>query len=69
MKDFEKKFGMSTDMFLAKFKTGEISEDGETFERWSEKKIVDELMEKSRAITSNGVHLIYYQMVLIMERF
>lgn len=52
LKDFEKKFGMSTDMFLEKFKTGEIREDGETFEWWSEKKIVDELREKLRTITS-----------------
>jgi len=51
LKNFEKKFGMFTDMFLAKFKTGEINEDGETFEWWSDKKIVDELMEKLRAIT------------------
>lgn len=52
LRDFEKKFGMSTDMFLEKFKTGEIREDGETFEWWSEKKIVDELREKLRTITS-----------------
>lgn len=52
LKDFEKKFGMSTDMFLEKFKTGEIKENDETFEWWSEKKIVDELREKLRTITS-----------------
>lgn len=52
LKDFEKKFEMSTDMFLEKFKTGEIKENDETFEWWSEKKIVDELREKLRTITS-----------------
>lgn len=52
LKDFEKKFGMSTDMFLEKFKTGEIKENDETFEWWSEKKIVDELRGKLRTITS-----------------
>jgi len=37
---------MSTDVFIAKFKSGEIEENEETFEWWAETKLADELKEK-----------------------
>ena len=51
IKGFEKKFGMSTDEFLEKFKSGEVKEDEETFEWWGEKKLADELKVNLDTIT------------------
>lgn len=52
IKKFEEKFGISTDIFLEKFKSGEIKENEDTFEWWAETKLADELREKLKTITS-----------------
>ncbi len=52
VKNFEAKFGMSTGIFLEKFKSGEIKESEETFEWWAEAKLAGELKEKLKTITS-----------------
>lgn len=52
IKTFEKKSGMSTDIFIEKFRSGEIEENEETFEWWAETKLANELKEKLQTITT-----------------
>ncbi len=49
---FEERFGMSTDIFIEKFSSGEIEENEETFEWWAETKLADELKETLQTITT-----------------
>lgn len=52
IKAFEKKTDMSTDIFIEKFRSGEIEENEETFEWWAEAKLANELKEKLQTITT-----------------
>lgn len=52
IKAFEKKTGMSTDIFIEKFRSGEIEENEETFEWWAEAKLANDLKEKLQTITT-----------------
>ncbi len=50
IKEYEGKYGISTTAFIEKFGKGEIDENDETFEWWSETKLADELKEKLETI-------------------
>lgn len=52
IRTFEERFGMSTDIFIEKFRSGEIEENEETFEWWAETKLADELKETLQTITT-----------------
>lgn len=43
---YEEKYGISTNVFIKKFKNREIEENDETFNWWAEEKLVNELKEK-----------------------
>lgn len=49
---FEERFAMSTDIFIEKFRSGEIEENQETFEWWAETKLADKLKETLQTITT-----------------
>lgn len=52
IRTFEERFSMSTDIFIEKFRSGEIEENDETFEWWAETKLANELKEKLQTITT-----------------
>ena len=43
IKKYEEKYGISTSIFIEKFRNGEIEEKDDTFNWWAEKKLVTEL--------------------------
>lgn len=43
---YEEKYGISTSIFIEKFKNREIEENDETFNWWAEEKLVNELKDK-----------------------
>lgn len=51
MNKFEEQYGISTSVFIDKFKKGDIEENDETFVWWAETKLAKELKEKLKTIT------------------
>ncbi|MBW7941359.1 MAG: hypothetical protein H3C64_02940 [Candidatus Kuenenia stuttgartiensis] len=45
-KKYEEKYGISTSVFIEKFRNREIEEDDDTFNWWAEEKLVNELKQK-----------------------
>ncbi|OHB68334.1 MAG: hypothetical protein A2W17_12310 [Planctomycetes bacterium RBG_16_41_13] len=52
VKAYEEKYGISTSVFIEKFKKGEIEENDDTFDWWAEMKIADELREKINTLAN-----------------
>ncbi len=50
MKEFEKKYEMTSDEFLKRFQEGDLKENGDLFEWWAELKIAGELEENLRLV-------------------
>ncbi len=46
IKKYEEKYGISTSIFIEKFRNGEIEEKDDTFNWWAEKKLITELNQK-----------------------
>ena len=46
IKQYEEKYGISTSIFIEKFRNREIEENDDTFNWWAEKKLVTELNQK-----------------------
>lgn len=52
VKAYEEKYGISTSVFIEKFKRGEIEENDDTFDWWAEVKMANELREKINTIAN-----------------
>ena len=52
VKAYEEKYGISTSVFIEKFKRGEIEENDDTFDWWAEAKMSNELLEKIHTIAN-----------------
>ncbi len=50
IKEYETKYGLSTPVFLEKFKKGEIQENDDTFSWWAETRLIKELEEKLKTL-------------------
>ncbi|HHT9136275.1 MAG TPA: hypothetical protein ACFYEK_03430 [Candidatus Wunengus sp. YC60] len=52
VKAYEEKYGISTSVFIEKFKQSEIEENDDTFDWWAEVKMANELREKINTIAN-----------------
>jgi hypothetical protein len=53
--NYEKTYGISTALFLEKFKNGEIEEDNNTFSWQAESKIANELEQKIKMFSDDEI--------------